>query len=268
MRSRGTEAAARRSAVESAPIAARGSSKAPPIATRGLAAEAATRRAAEAAAVSTGGITTARRPCVEPATVPGRAAVPEARTWATRPGGPAEACAWRGAAESTAGAEGRTPVRAAAWAAIATRAAIVEPRSSAITAALRTRIPTPPRAPFGLRLSRLPARLAPLRRPHEPALGVEMLLGLTEQEGAAALGARDLLIAHRFLSSGGEGLKMPFVQRAIRQAGVREIAVVSGRRRKGRAWCRERVGIVQVLTWWALPSSAPHAVSEPRLTRS
>lgn len=53
-------------------------------------------------------------------------------------------------------------------------------------------------------LSRLATRLAPLGRRGQSPLGVELLLGLTKHERAAALGARDLLVAHRGLS-GDEG---------------------------------------------------------------
>jgi hypothetical protein len=60
-----------------------------------------------------------------------------------------------------------------------------------------------------LRLARLPTRLAPLGRRGQAPLGVELLLGLTKHERAAALGARDLLVAHRGLS-GDEG-DAPFV---------------------------------------------------------
>src|SRR5207244_978432 len=56
------------------------------------------------------------------------------------------------------------------------------------------------------RLARLAAPFAALGRRGEPALRVKLLLGLFEEEGLAALAARDLLVAHGSSSlSGGHG---------------------------------------------------------------
>jgi hypothetical protein len=47
------------------------------------------------------------------------------------------------------------------------------------------------------RAPRLTARLASLRGRGKPTLGIELLLGSAERENVAALGAGDLLVAHR-----------------------------------------------------------------------
>jgi hypothetical protein len=119
-------------------------------------------------------------------------AVPTARRASTRtPAAGKTAAAARASAEPAA-AWARTPAetRAAARRSVATKAA-ASPRASAIALAV-------------LRAPRLAARLAPLGWRGQAPLGVKLLLGLTKQKRAAALGARDLLVAHRGLS-GDEG---------------------------------------------------------------
>jgi hypothetical protein len=84
------------------------------------------------------------------------------------------------------------------------------------------------RAPVSVPVLRLPglaARLAPLGRRGQAPLGVELLLGLTKHERAAALGARDLLVAHRGLS-GDEG-DAPFV--GLGRGKAAETAGLSGK---------------------------------------
>jgi hypothetical protein len=171
------------------------------------------RSSAEAAAI------TARSSIAAEATrLPRRTAVPEAalRAWSAA----AESAARRSSvAESASGAKCWTPPvrigRAARRASVS--AAIAEPRRAAISPALRACVAPTAASPLGLCLPRLAARLASLRRRREPALGIERLLGLAKQERTAALGARDLLVAHRESFFGRSRAMCPSCSKRVRE---------------------------------------------------